>query len=108
MEFFGTKKVPDYTLMNKRGKRFILLIPPVGLIPRRRSGGQNLPPRKRDLCVSMGIRVNLDPSLTLRMTRHTQFVILRTEGTKNPGFEFLKAKNHPVLRVMQRSPCKGG
>jgi hypothetical protein len=26
MEFFGTKKVPDYTLMNKRGKRFFLLI----------------------------------------------------------------------------------
>jgi len=41
----------------------------------------------------MGIRVNLDPSLLLRMTNWMRLVILRTEGTKNLGFALL-----PLLR----------
>jgi hypothetical protein len=40
----------------------------------------------RELCVSIVIKVNLDPSLSLRMTNWYYLVILRTEGTKNLGF----------------------
>ncbi len=41
----------------------------------------------------MLIRINLDPSLSLRMTNWMYIVILRTEGTKNLGFEILKQKS---------------
>ena len=41
----------------------------------------------------MVIRINPDPSRALRMTNWIYLVILRTEGTKNLGFEILKAKS---------------
>ncbi len=37
----------------------------------------------------MVIKINLDPSLELRMTNWKCLVILRTEGTKNLGFALL-------------------
>jgi hypothetical protein len=58
-----------------------------------------LPLCEGELCVSMTIKLNLDPSLALRMTKWVSLVILRTEGTKNLGFEFLIQKSSSYEKV---------